>query len=92
MPHEEVDFENLKHQVDNHDEALLDDEREIKQLKAEIAGLRENVKDVLRILNVVYDTPFVQRGILLPPEQRKRYDEALDRLREQYFEFPDNPS
>jgi len=41
------------------------------------------VKDVLRILNVVYGTPFVQRGIMLPPEQRKRYDEALDRLREQ---------
>ena len=91
MPHEEIDFEDLKHQVDNHDEALLDDAREIKQLKAEIAGLRENVKDVLRILNVVYGTPFVQRGTMLPPEQRKRYDEALDRLREQYFEFPDNP-
>lgn len=45
MPHEEVDFENLKHQVDKHDEALVDDATEVKQLKAEIAGLRENVKD-----------------------------------------------
>jgi hypothetical protein len=92
MPHEDVDFENLKHQVDNHNEALLDDAREIKQLKAEIAGLRENLIDVLRILNVVYGTPFVQPGMQLLPEQRKGYDEALDRLRHQYFEFPDNPS
>jgi hypothetical protein len=92
MPHEDVDFENLKHQVDNHDEALLDDAKEIKQLKAEIAGLRENLKDVLRILNVVYGTPFVQPGMPLLPEQRKGYNEALDRLRKQYFEFPDNPS
>jgi hypothetical protein len=92
MPHEDVDFENLKHQVDNHDEALLDDAREIKQLKAEIAALRENLKDVLRILNVVHGTPFVQPGMQLLPEQRKGYDEALDRLRKQYVEFPDNPS
>jgi hypothetical protein len=92
MPHEDVDFENLRHQVDNHDEALLDDAKEIRQLKAEIAGLRENLRDVLRILNVVYGTPFVQPGMQLLPEHRKGYDEALDRLREQYFEFPDNPS
>jgi hypothetical protein len=92
MPHEDVDFENLKHQIDNHDEALLDDAKEIKQLKAELAALRENVKDVLRILNVVYGTPFVQPGMHLLPEQRKGYEEALERLRLQYFEFPDNPS
>jgi hypothetical protein len=92
MPHEDVDFENLKHQVDNHDEALLDDAKEIKQLKAEIAGLRENLKDVLRILGVVYDVPFVQAGMRLLPEQQKGYDDALLRLRQQYFEFPDDPS
>jgi hypothetical protein len=92
MPHEDVDFENLKHQVDNHDEALLDDAKEIKQLKAEVAGMRENLKDVLRILGVVSDVPFVQPGMRLLPEQQKGYDDALLRLRQQYFEFPDDPS
>jgi hypothetical protein len=64
---------------------------EIKQLKREIAGLKENLKDVLRILGVVYGQPYVQPKKSMLPEQSKGYDEALARLRAQYFEFPEQP-
>jgi hypothetical protein len=65
-----------------------DDAKMINEIRAEIAGLRENLKDVLRILGVVYGAPFVRPGMLLP-EQAMGYDVALERLR---HEFPDYPS
>src|SRR6202162_511664 len=51
---------NFKHRLDGVEQAVNDNAKEIKQLKREIAGLRENLKDVLRILGVVYGTPYVQ--------------------------------
>ena len=84
-----IDFE---HRLGNVEEAVNDDAAEIKQLKREIAGLKENLKDVLRILGVVYGQPYVQPKMGMLPEQLKGYDEALARLRAQYFEFPEKPS
>jgi hypothetical protein len=83
---------NFEHRLDGVEQAVDDDAKEIKQLKREIAGLRENLKDVLRILGVVYGTPYVQPKMTMLPEHSKNYDEALARLRGEYFEFPDDPS
>ena len=85
---ESIDFE---HRLGNVEEAVNDDAAEIKQLKREIAGLKENLKDILRILGVVYGQPYVQPKMTMLPEQSKGYDEALARLRAQYFEFPEQP-
>ena len=68
------------------------DAAEIKQLKREVAGLKENLKDVLRILGVVYGQPYIRPKKTMLPAQSKGYDEALARLRAQYFEFPEKPS
>ena len=68
------------------------DAAEIKQLKREVAGLKENLKAVLRILGVVYGQPHVQPKMTMLSEQSKGYDEASARLRAQSFEFPENPS
>jgi hypothetical protein len=65
---------------------------EIKQLKREVVGLKENLKDVLRILGVVYGQPYIQPKKTMLSEQSKGYDEALARLRAQYFEFSEKPS
>jgi len=83
---------NFEHRLDGVEQAVNDNAKEIKQLKREIAGLRENLKDVLRILGVVYGTPYVQPKMTMLPEHSKGYDEALARLRGEYFEFPDDPS
>jgi hypothetical protein len=72
---------NFEHRLDVVEQAVNDDAKEIKQLKREIAGLRENLKDVLRILGVVYGTPYVQPKMTMLPEHSKGYDEALARLR-----------
>jgi hypothetical protein len=86
---ESIDFE---HRLGNVEEAVTDDAKMINELRGEIAGLRENLRDVLRILGVVYGTPFVQPKMTMLPEQALGYDAAIERLRHQYFEFPKDPS
>ena len=83
---------DLERRLGNVEEAVNDDAAEIKQLKREIAGLKENVKDVLRILGVVYGQPYVQPRMSMLPEQTKGYDEALARLRAQYVDSRERPS
>jgi hypothetical protein len=81
---EPIDFE---HRFERAEQAAVEDAKEINALKAEIAGLRDNTRDVLRIVGVSYGIPFVQPGMRLLPEQAMGYDASLERLRRKYFEF-----
>jgi hypothetical protein len=65
---------------------------EISKLKKRNEELEANIRDVLRILGVTSGIPFVQPKMTMLPEQEMRYDDALERLRHQYFDFPEDPS
>jgi hypothetical protein len=87
MPEEptEVDLEQMA-------EDWLRMRGEISELRKQNRELKENLRDVLRILGVTSGIPFVQPGMRLLPEQMMDYKAAVERLRQQYFEFPDEAS